>query len=192
MDKKPHIISCAQILFAQFGLKKVTMDDIAREAHVSKATLYKHFKNKSSIFDTVVQGEIDSLVQIIRDSVNAQSGARGKLRAHLSTRLGKVGEFVNFYRVTQESWGEYWPHFARIRNAFVKREHDLVLGILRGGIEMGELEIDNPDMAAWALVLALASVEYQWASIEGEFSLNEMVDMMIDMIFNGIGVRHND
>ena len=188
MDKRPHIVCSAQLLFAQFGLKRVTMDDIAREAqHVSKATLYKYFKNKEDIFDTVINKEINSLFTVIKESIDAREGIREKLKAHLTTRLGRISEFVNFHRVTQDSWGDYWPHIARIRTDFITKEHSIVADLLKRGISLGELEVKDPDRLAWALVLALASTEYQWALRDGIFSLSELVDTMISMMFKGIG-----
>ncbi len=175
------------MLFAQFGLKQTTVDDIAKEAHVSKTTTYKYFRSKAEIFDRVVNDEADSLMTLIRNDIKAQERAVDKLRAHLTARLGKVSEFVNFYRVTQESWGDYWPHIARMRKDFISREQEAVAEILRAGAKSGELRVEDPDKAATALVLALASVEFQWALENGNFSLSELVEMMLNMIVNGIG-----
>jgi TetR/AcrR family transcriptional regulator len=190
-DKQIHIIRSAQLLFAQFGLKRVTIDDIAKEAHVSKATIYKYFKNKTEIFDKVVQDEVNSLLTMIRRDVKAQKDAVNKLRAHLSVRLGRVSEFVNFYRVTQETWGDYWPHIARVRKDFMSKEQDAVAEILRSGKKSGELRVKDTDKAASILVLAIASVEFQWALEEGRFSSAELVDTMINMMVEGIGGASN-
>ena len=47
MDKKQNqIIQVARRLFSRYGLKRVTVEEICREAGVSKMTYYKHFKNK--------------------------------------------------------------------------------------------------------------------------------------------------
>lgn len=189
MEKQEHIIQSAQTLFAQFGLKKVTTDDVAREAHVSKATIYKLFKNKNEIFDCVIQAETDQLMSSIRGAVKKQKNVAGKLKAHLMTRLGKIHEFVNFYRVTQETWGDYWPSITKVRHRFLKAEKDVVRGILAEGIERNELSISNLNMAAHVLIVALASVEYQWALDEYRISLETMVDSMLEMMLEGIRKR---
>ncbi len=187
MTSKEHIVQSAQTLFAQFGLKKVTMDDIAREAHVSKATIYQHFKNKTNIFDDVIQDEADSFLSLMTEAVDAEASAVEKLRAHLITRLGKVGEFVNFYRVTQESWADYWPYIAQVRRGFLDREQKLMAGVLEQGSKSGELRVNDPDKSALVMILALASVEYQWLLDEENLTLTELVDLMVKMIVHGIG-----
>ena len=165
------------------------MDEIAREASISKATLYKYYGNKSDIFNEVVQREANQLLTLIESAVNSESDSVGRLRAHLRTRLEKINEFVNFYRVTQDAWGDYWPFIADIRQDFLDREQALVERILREGIKSGELEIKNVRLAALALVLALASVEYQWSLGKKGISLTRMVDLMIEMMVNGIKKR---
>lgn len=69
MDKQElEIIGGAFALFNKYGIRSVTMDDVAREMGISKKTIYKYFENKAdlvhkcviSIFET-----IDSHVQRI-------------------------------------------------------------------------------------------------------------------------------
>jgi TetR/AcrR family transcriptional repressor of mexJK operon len=189
MDKASHIVQSAQPLFAQFGLRKVTTDDIARKAHVSKATVYKYFKNKSDIFDRVIEDEAADLLTAMETAVAGHDSAVDKLRAHLTVHLQKVREFANFFRVTQDSWADYWPHVARIRRAFLNREQELVAKILRGGVKSGELKVRNTQHAALALILSISSVEFQWHLDEGLISLPKLIDLMIEMMVEGLGAK---
>lgn len=45
-----QIAEAALRLFARYGYKRTSMDDIAREAGVARATLYLHFKGKDDVF----------------------------------------------------------------------------------------------------------------------------------------------
>lgn len=45
-----QIADAATRLFARYGYKRSSMDDIAREAGLAKATLYLHFKGKDDVF----------------------------------------------------------------------------------------------------------------------------------------------
>ena len=47
--KKEQIIAAARKLFTKYGYKKVSMDEIAREANVSKKTVYAYFKDKEEL-----------------------------------------------------------------------------------------------------------------------------------------------
>jgi len=46
-------------MFKKYGVKSVTMDDIAREFGISKKTLYNHFENKTDVVYKVAHFEFD-------------------------------------------------------------------------------------------------------------------------------------
>ncbi len=48
-DHKDYIIEFASNMFAEHGIKSVRMDDIAREAKVSKRTIYEYFGDKEEL-----------------------------------------------------------------------------------------------------------------------------------------------
>src|SRR3984957_19171828 len=45
-----RVIRSAEELFKKLGFRAVTMELVAREANVAKATLYSHFKNKDELY----------------------------------------------------------------------------------------------------------------------------------------------
>lgn len=61
---KERILERAAGLFLQYGVRSITMDEIAKELAVSKKTLYVHYPNKQKlvkatsyyIFDSIIQG----------------------------------------------------------------------------------------------------------------------------------------
>lgn len=75
---KKRIIDCSIELFCKYGIKGVTMDDIATELGISKRTLYEHFECKEQLlteclclrlescklFDCKDNGLIDELVSL--------------------------------------------------------------------------------------------------------------------------------
>ncbi len=48
-DIKRKIIRGAESLFMKYGVRSISMDDIARHLSVSKKTLYQHFEDKEDI-----------------------------------------------------------------------------------------------------------------------------------------------
>jgi AcrR family transcriptional regulator len=55
-----RITEKAQELFFRYGLKSVTMDDIATHLGMSKKTIYQYYTDKDALVDAVVQKEIDN------------------------------------------------------------------------------------------------------------------------------------
>lgn len=48
--RRKRSIRAAEELFKRVGFRAVTMEAVAREAHVAKATLYSYFKNKDELY----------------------------------------------------------------------------------------------------------------------------------------------
>ena len=59
--KKEQIIAAARKLFTKYGYKKVSMDEIAREANVSKKTVYAYFKDKEELLKYFIFEELDKM-----------------------------------------------------------------------------------------------------------------------------------
>ncbi|MDD5425754.1 MAG: TetR/AcrR family transcriptional regulator [candidate division Zixibacteria bacterium] len=188
-NKKALILKTSQVLFAQFGLKKVTTDEIANQAGVSKATVYKYYRNKYEIFNDIVQFEFDQLLTTIREAVANEVSIIEKFRAHLLTKIEKLRKLINFYRVTQEEWGDYWPYVEDIRQRFMEEEKKIVRDILRLGNETGELDVKNVDLAAHIITVALKSVEFPWAIETQEMTVPDYVNMMLSMLMEGLKKR---
>jgi AcrR family transcriptional regulator len=55
MSLKTHITADALTLFTRNGIKRVSMDDVARKAGVSKRTLYEFFRDKETLLIEVLR-----------------------------------------------------------------------------------------------------------------------------------------
>jgi AcrR family transcriptional regulator len=58
MEPKERISVKAHELFMQYGIRSVSMDDIANSLGMSKKTLYQYFVDKDELVDAVVDGHI--------------------------------------------------------------------------------------------------------------------------------------
>lgn len=65
MDKKSIVIDTARKLFSEYGYKRVSMDEIARESNVTKKTIYTYFKDKESMFKYFIDEELKNMKQIV-------------------------------------------------------------------------------------------------------------------------------
>ncbi|HTN44840.1 MAG TPA: TetR/AcrR family transcriptional regulator [Flavipsychrobacter sp.] len=68
-----NIISRAARLFARYGYKRITLDDVSTECGISKKTFYTFFDNKTDLVKKVVTYELELFQQEV-DLLQAQSG----------------------------------------------------------------------------------------------------------------------
>lgn len=75
IDNRERIAQGAEELFMKYGIKSITMDEIATHLSVSKKTIYQHFKDKDELVcevcDVHMKHEISEMDRIIEESSNA-------------------------------------------------------------------------------------------------------------------------
>lgn len=67
---RESIIKIAETLFEKNGVENTTMNDIAREAEYSKATLYVYFKNKEEIVSCIILKSMKMLYDRIQTATH--------------------------------------------------------------------------------------------------------------------------
>lgn len=65
-NKKQHIVETALDVFFKYGYKRVSMNEIAEAAGISRAGLYLYFKNKEEMFNAAIVAHSDKLIGEIR------------------------------------------------------------------------------------------------------------------------------
>ncbi len=73
MDTEIQILKKAEDLFLRYGLKSVTMDDIARKLGMSKKTLYQYVENKTDLVSKIMMAHIAEEKKMMEE-VQASSG----------------------------------------------------------------------------------------------------------------------
>ena len=67
MELKQRILHRAEDLFLRYGIKSVTMDDIARELGISKKTLYQFVENKTDLIQQIFRQKIEGEIKLIAE-----------------------------------------------------------------------------------------------------------------------------
>ena len=86
MDKKELVILKARELFSNYGYRKVSMDEIARSANVTKKTVYSYFKDKDSLFEYFVKEELTN----IKNNIEAEKNKSNDVITFVSTCIKNI------------------------------------------------------------------------------------------------------
>jgi AcrR family transcriptional regulator len=65
-ERKIQIIKAAAKRFARHGLNKTTLDEVARDIRIGKATIYHYFTSKDDLYFSVLRWECDLLIEEIK------------------------------------------------------------------------------------------------------------------------------
>lgn len=160
---REHISSAAERLFLHKGIESTTMDDIAKEAGYSKATLYVYFRNKDEIIGYLVLKSMKMLHSFIFEAVSAPEGIRGKYNKICQALVQYQKQYPLYFTLALR---EINIDFEQDQYLTVERETYEVgeqinvelARFIRSGIETGEFLPDVP---------ILQTVFLFWASLAG-------------------------
>ena len=75
MEMKDRIQQKANDLFRRYGVKSITMDEIAAQLGASKKTIYQYFSDKDELVEAVVSHTIDFVQQTCDENRNSSKDA---------------------------------------------------------------------------------------------------------------------
>ena len=176
---RERVILASQRLFQQYGLAKVTMEDVAKAIGKGKSTLYYYYKSKEEIFTAVMEREIGEVVTEMARAVELASTAEEKMSAFCLTKLRALRKKIALYsivhtEIASTEIGNQVGFSYVMRQRYLKRESQLLKGILEFGVEAGEFRsLSSSDLDALTFVI-LSSMH----GMEMEMVINYNFDML--------------
>jgi AcrR family transcriptional regulator len=73
-ERERRILDAGARLIEHYGYDKTTVDEIAREAGVSKGAIYLHFKSKEDLFEALLLRESEAMSERFFERLNADPG----------------------------------------------------------------------------------------------------------------------
>lgn len=185
---KKDIICGAQKLFKAFGLKKTTMEDIAKSIGKSKSALYYYYESKELIFFEVLQKELSEVFEQTKMAVDAADTAEQKLKAFAVTRIHILGKMLNLYRILSGDFFEQLPYSKSVFHIYAQEESALIRSILEFGIQQNEFTpILGEELEILTLVIVGGIRGIERSSItESPEALNHRIMAIANLMINGL------
>ena len=182
---KEKIISESINLFMTYGLRSVTMDDIAKHLSMSKKTIYQHFKDKEEIIiqatNEVFDTENKKMCEIEDGAENAVEQLymlTVKLRETIkNTSTTALYDMKKYYPRAWEKYKDY-KHNVIYNSVIDNLKRGIREGLFRGNI--------NPEILAQ---LRIGEIELSFNKEffpEDEFTLVEIHDQLYEHFTYGI------
>lgn len=176
-DRRQEILSATRTLFDTRGIRDVQIEDVAREAGINRAIIYRHFSGKEQLFALTIESYIDELMAKV-----------GPLEAEGGTPLERIIEFGETFfafccdypsfvdaaisllnRPGRELLGDIGEAGMFQMGRAVAKPLSISVKILQEGAASGELRVGNPDYEANVLyvqILGLAHLARTGAGVQ--------------------------
>ncbi|WP_052103077.1 TetR/AcrR family transcriptional regulator [Porphyromonas canoris] len=174
-------VETARQLFAKIGVEATTMNDIAQAAKKGRRTLYTYFRSKEEIFAAVVQTELDTLYEELREFSEIDLPPQDKLVRFALRRFQAIDNIVKRNGSLDADFFRDIMLVERTRLKFDIKERRLIEKILQEGVDKKIYVVRDVKYMAYIIQSAFKGLEVPF--IKGFISLDneEMKNHLIDL-----------
>jgi TetR/AcrR family transcriptional regulator, cholesterol catabolism regulator len=190
--KRDMILKAAGTILASNGFDGTTIDAIAKEAGVDRATVYYYFADKGAIFREAIHDGLADMVSALEEVAASEEAPEVRLR--------------NAIRVLMRSFERHYPQlYIYLRSgdsasvideqlnseliASGRRYEDLIEQVVRDGIKQGVFKTTLPPKVFAKSITGMVNWTSRWFVPGGVLDADDVADGMADTILNGVAVR---
>ena len=186
MDIKNRIIEKAGELFFQYGIKNISMDELASSLGMSKRTIYENFKDKEDI---------------LRSLILKLGEERNKIfNEFLVEGLNVVEVFINVIEIQKkmpvsntkflQDIYKYYPKISKLMQGNIEKNNQFLQEFLLKGIDQGYIR-DDLNVEVTAFLVEESTYTYIRASFleKPPFSFSDLFYTMMINFVRGISTE---
>jgi AcrR family transcriptional regulator len=185
-DIRGNVIETSRELFFQYGFSKVTTDEIAAAAGISKKTLYQYFESKESLFWEVMS----QAMQEVKDRVEEVMTDEGldfatKLRRIIELRAEQLNRIKQpLVLDVQRSFPALWKRVEELRRTELEAHLDrLVDQGVREGVFRPDIDKRMLEMVYMSAITGIINPE-RLSRIP--YTAEEATDAIMRIVFTGV------
>ena len=150
-----RILDAADRLLSRYGYRKMTVEDLAREAGIGKGTVYLSFESKESVALACIDRMVERVLEHLRTIAAGPGTTTERVRAMLVERVLQRFDYARTHSTSlDELLAALRPRLLERRAGYFRAEAEVLAAVLAEGRRTGALLVPDPLDAAHALVLA--------------------------------------
>jgi TetR/AcrR family acrAB operon transcriptional repressor len=191
-----RILDAAVELFERQGVSQTSLNDIARQAGVTRGAIYWYFDNKVDLFTAMIERLVcPLLVHSEERATYIRRDPLGFLRAISGEFLTKLTHDPDFYRVFEIFWHkcEYVGDMAVLRHKHLDESEnhlDIIQQAITLAQEQGQIgKRLTGHQATIGLVALMDGLVFTWTKNRQMFALEDYGIPILNAFFNGLGAK---
>ncbi len=189
-ERKAYIIQVATKLISEKGFHKTSMQEIADNAGINKATIYTLFKDKNDLFVSLVEYWFELMLSEVREECFECDNSVEKLGFIIDRSFEKIIKDAKYMGIFHNIWAEANNDLrlrGKIRGIW-NNSVSFIKDIIRAGIE--KKEIKNINSETISLIIGgffhILSVQILFKNELNPLSIDIFKQDFKEILFNGI------
>ena len=198
---RENIVSAASTLFMERGIAATSMDDIAKAAGYSKATLYVYFENKEEIVGILALNSMKKLYDYISSALIQHETTKARYDFICRGLVQYQEEFPFYFKMVLDKINidfeskEYLPE-ERETYQIGEEINEKIKNFLLSGMEKGDLRNDLDIMPAifnfWGMlsgIIQLAANKEEYIKKSMGLSKIKFLEYGFSLVYHSIAVK---
>lgn len=160
--KRKKIADAARELFADFGYKSVSMDQIAQKAGVAKGTLYLYYKDKNDLLFKLAEELLDSFKLFIQSVEEKHLQLIQELHEIIYNFLMYRHNQKFLYRIAREAEELKTPSACRVIEAIDKEITGYIEQRLNTAMKEGLIKKCDTSILAFVIIKVYSALAFEW------------------------------
>jgi len=189
---RKQLLKKALAVFSKNGYTATTLEDIAREAEVTRGAIYWHFGSKAELYNTLIREYSDRGNAIVQQAAS-EGGTLLEILRRVFIRQLQAIEDDRDLRALMELYlfkTGLVPELEQGRKQQIESGVgliEMIAGIMRQGVELGQLRSDlETEEMARAYLAFQNGLTQLWLTAPDQFSLKASAESFADIIIAGI------
>ncbi|MCA1659367.1 MAG: TetR/AcrR family transcriptional regulator [Verrucomicrobiaceae bacterium] len=159
VSREELILDAAERLLARYGYRKMTIDDLAREAGIGKGTVYLHFRSKEDVVLSHMDRIVNRVIERLRGIAAGDAPPAAKLSEMLVARvMVRFDSVQHFTESISEVLRDLRAAMLQRREGYFEEEAKVLSEVLREGQRAGAFRRHEALATARTLILASNSL----------------------------------
>lgn len=186
------LLDAALNVFSHKGYAQTTLEEVAKEAGVTRGAIYWHFGNKFEMFHAVLQElhkKASARITKIIDSDQRPVSKLHQLMLEFFLIISNEDEFrvIEEVQLFKTRKGEEFSRLYQDHVESVKVMRELLKGLVREGLAAGEFDSRlDPEVTILALMSYIAGMKSAWLSGITDISIAENAEKLAAIFIKGI------
>jgi AcrR family transcriptional regulator len=181
---KEKILEIARQKFFSDGFVKTSIDEIARDYHISKKTIYKYFKSKDELLNSVVKDFTSKVTEQIIEIMKSDKNSIDKLIDVLNLIQTSIRQLsLRYIDDIQKHKPKLWNYIERFRKENLER---IVHQTIENGKKEGLFNDVNPDIVFRIFYGAVRNVVNPEFLMSSPISVDDAINETFEILLNGV------
>ncbi len=184
--KEEQILASAKSLFTKYGFKKVSMDEIASDAGVTKKTVYTYFSSKEELLKYCIKEELENMRKII-ENVESKKLDFMETVHQVIYNLLKYKKNCKFLKMLFNE-SELLKNDRLKENLKIvdKEIQNYIRKELELAIQKDKIEVQNIDIMTFLIYKMYIALMIDWNEDYKKLDEKEIADNILHFLMNGL------